>query len=65
MKIAEVSGRFDDMSSFIKNLRDFGFKCLDQKEVNNMFVILDFKKTPKVRKDLPTLQLGPCVYKKR
>ncbi len=61
------------INSFCKSLSKFGFKCKLKSLEHKMFVFMDFKKEFHFKptddkgnvKELPQLELQPCLYKKR
>ncbi|XP_013790422.1 ribosomal RNA-processing protein 8-like [Limulus polyphemus] len=67
LKIAEIESRFSNIESFISILKKFGFSLLSKEQSHKMFVFFDFKKTKGIgnRQKLPSIQLQPCLYKKR
>ncbi|XP_017776102.1 PREDICTED: ribosomal RNA-processing protein 8 [Nicrophorus vespilloides] len=66
LKIAEVESRFDKVETFISGISHFGFKKTWNNLANDIFFFIDFKKTANVKgKQLPTVSLKPCLYKKR
>jgi len=67
MEIAEVTSRFENWENFIKALYKFGFQNTDKDLKHKLFVAMSFRKISSVEKsrDLPRLQLLPCLYKKR
>jgi len=70
MKIAEVESRFDNVNIFVDSLAKYGFEKIKLDQAIEMFVFMDFKKTQDIsktalKKKLPTLELKPCIYKKR
>lgn len=64
--IAEVVSRFKKIGSFVRKLRKLGFE-LENKVVNKMFVWFELKKICAVPTEdcLPSIELYPCLYKKR
>ncbi|XP_052276965.1 ribosomal RNA-processing protein 8-like [Dreissena polymorpha] len=66
MYIAEVTSRFANIGQFVLQVEKMGFKCLSQDSGNKMFVLMTFRKTGDFKvKDSGSIQLKPCVYKKR
>ncbi|XP_018395533.1 PREDICTED: ribosomal RNA-processing protein 8 [Cyphomyrmex costatus] len=68
LKIAEVESRFEDVKDFIRLLRHYGFKNTWKDLSHNLFYFMDFKKKEDIsmkRKNLPSITLKSCVYKKR
>eukprot|EP00088_Acartia_fossae_P020130 TRINITY_DN2179_c0_g1_i1.p1 TRINITY_DN2179_c0_g1~~TRINITY_DN2179_c0_g1_i1.p1 ORF type:complete len:468 (+),score=144.96 TRINITY_DN2179_c0_g1_i1:40-1443(+) len=68
LKIAELESRFQGQENeFIKDVEKFGFQMNWKNLKNQYFVFFDFKKVKeaKSRKKLPSIDLKPCVYKKR
>ncbi|XP_064481750.1 uncharacterized protein LOC135394753 [Ornithodoros turicata] len=67
LKIAEVESRFNSVDGFVDALKKFGFVLKSQNGSYKMFILFDFKKTQAVKENpgLPTLELKPCLYKKR
>lgn len=65
--VAEVTSRFEKIAMFVKKLEKFGFKLITKDQSNTMFVWFEFKKVGEIPRNtnLPTIQLGPCTYKKR
>ncbi|XP_059931782.1 ribosomal RNA-processing protein 8 [Gadus macrocephalus] len=67
LKIAEVASRFDDVRGFLTTLSHLGFKMMIKDTENSHFYSFDFIKTKDVSEDMKSssLELRPCVYKKR
>jgi len=68
LKIAEVESRFENVKSFLRLLHNYGFKNTWKDLSNNLFYFMDFKKEKDIstnRKNLPSIALKPCFYKKR
>ncbi|KAK6019695.1 hypothetical protein OSTOST_14662 [Ostertagia ostertagi] len=81
LKIAEVVSRFVNVKLFCDALCKLGFeltekassfftplesKTMFQKQLNDYFIMLEFRKTGKVQNKRPFgLKLKPCLYKKR
>ncbi|XP_076360204.1 uncharacterized protein LOC143252245 [Tachypleus tridentatus] len=67
LKIAEIESRFTKIENFINILKKIGFSLLSKEQSQKMFVFFDFKKTKGIgnRQKLPSIQLQPCLYKKR
>jgi len=68
LKIAEVESRFDNVDSFIKEVKSFGFTKIGKDLSHELFCFLDFVKKEaniKQKKKLPDVNLNPCLYKKR
>ncbi|RLU26956.1 hypothetical protein DMN91_000755 [Ooceraea biroi] len=68
LKIAEVESRFENVEDFLKVLQNYGFTNTWKDLSNDLFYFMDFKKKEDIsmkRKDLPSIVLKPCLYKKR
>lgn len=69
MKIAEVKSRFDKVDNFIKNVEKFGFSLQKKIISDPLFCYFDFKKKSSIsknkKKNLPDIELNPCLYKHR
>lgn len=68
LKIAEVESRFQDVKEFIRLLRSYGFRNTWKDLSHNLFYFMDFKKEEDIsmkRKNLPSITLKSCLYKKR
>ena len=67
LKIIEVVSRIDNVGAFVKELEQFGFALLGQRQLSTMFVDMELKKTPKKNMNRAPLQLTlkPCLYKRR
>lgn len=66
LKIAEVESRFEDVRTFVENIKACGFQHINTDTSSKFFVFLNFKKLRTVdRKQVPTFSLKPCLYKKR
>lgn len=67
LKIAEVESRFNDVDSFVRELKSFGFTNTKTDLSHKLFYFLDFKKTSSIknRNKLQKVSLMPCLYKKR
>ncbi|KJE95669.1 cerebral protein 1 [Capsaspora owczarzaki ATCC 30864] len=71
LKIAEVLSRLHSPKQFIAVLKELGFDLVNQDGTNNVFIVMEFIKTPRAStvskqniqqyKDM----LKPCLYKKR
>ncbi|XP_066286961.1 ribosomal RNA-processing protein 8-like isoform X2 [Branchiostoma lanceolatum] len=67
LKIAEVASRFENINGFIRGLALFGFKLASKDLSNSHFVMFDFTKIsePRTSRASASLELRPCLYKKR
>lgn len=70
LKIAEVESRFENVRTFVDNVKACGFQHVNTDSSSKFFVFLNFKKVhslekSKVGKHVPTFSLKPCLYKKR
>ncbi|KAL6435690.1 hypothetical protein ACFW04_005539 [Cataglyphis niger] len=68
LKIVEVESRFEDVTNFIKLLTNYGFKNTWKDLSHALFYFMDFKKEEDIsmkKKNLPSITLKPCLYKKR
>ncbi|CAL8352762.1 unnamed protein product [Lota lota] len=67
LKIAEVASRFDDVRGFLTTLSNLGFKMTLKDTENSHFYSFDFLKIKEVSENMKSssLELRPCVYKKR
>ncbi|XP_049765940.1 ribosomal RNA-processing protein 8 isoform X1 [Schistocerca cancellata] len=67
MMIAEVESRFENIDTFIKDIKKFGFANTLKDFSHKIFYFLYFKKVSSVKKSnkLPSIFLKPCLYKKR
>lgn len=67
MMIAEVESRFENVDTFIQDIKKFGFANTWKDFSHKIFYFLYFKKVISVKKSnkLPTIFLKPCLYKKR
>lgn len=66
LKIAEVVSRFVNVKLFCTALCKLGFEQTEKKQLNDYFIMLEFKKIEKVENKRPFgLKLKPCLYKKR
>ncbi|XP_049790784.1 ribosomal RNA-processing protein 8 isoform X2 [Schistocerca nitens] len=67
MMIAEVESRFENIDTFIKDIKKFGFANTLKDFSHKIFYFLYFKKGSSVKKSnkLPSIFLKPCLYKKR
>ncbi|CAL8334665.1 unnamed protein product [Boreogadus saida] len=67
LKIVEVASRFDDVRGFLSTLSHLGFKMMIKDTEKSHFYSFDFIKTKDVSEDMKSssLELRPCVYKKR
>lgn len=65
--MAEVESRFGNIEEFIKNIKKFGFNIIAKDLSRKVFYLMDFKKVfdIKKKKNLPVINLQPCLYKKR
>ncbi|XP_066915682.1 uncharacterized protein [Clytia hemisphaerica] len=68
LKIAEVKSRFKDVQHFIDGVISHGFDLLSKDDTNKMFIMFDFEKTSNYNKNSKndkTIELKPCIYKRR
>ncbi|XP_026138440.1 ribosomal RNA-processing protein 8 [Carassius auratus] len=67
LKIAEVASRFENERSFVSALSSLGFKLVHKDTENSHFYSFEFIKTGKALGNAKkvSLQLKPCLYKKR
>ncbi|XP_025267743.1 ribosomal RNA-processing protein 8 [Camponotus floridanus] len=68
LKIAEVESRFENVTNFIKLLTKYGFKNTWKDSSHDLFYFMDFKKEEDIsmkKKNLPSITLKSCLYKKR
>uniref|UniRef100_A0A8C1VEG6 Ribosomal RNA-processing protein 8 n=1 Tax=Cyprinus carpio TaxID=7962 RepID=A0A8C1VEG6_CYPCA len=67
LKIAEVASRFENERSFFSALSSLGFKLVHKDTKNSHFYSFEFIKTGKAPVNVKkvSLQLKPCLYKKR
>lgn len=70
VKIAEVESRFENVRTFVDNVKACGFHHVNTDSSSKFFVFLNFKKVhsvdkSKIGKNVPTFSLKPCLYKKR
>lgn len=65
--IAEIQSRFDNVKDFVHKLDSFGFKQIRQDVGQKVFYFFQFKKVRNIGKvsNVPTLELKPCLYRKR
>jgi ubiquinone/menaquinone biosynthesis C-methylase UbiE len=70
--IAEISSRIINLKNFLEIFKQLNFKLFKQKNIENYFTILSFKKISdaKINKKLINKEntfdiLKPCLYKKR
>eukprot|EP00088_Acartia_fossae_P066090 TRINITY_DN81726_c0_g1_i1.p1 TRINITY_DN81726_c0_g1~~TRINITY_DN81726_c0_g1_i1.p1 ORF type:complete len:484 (+),score=98.49 TRINITY_DN81726_c0_g1_i1:80-1453(+) len=68
LKIAELESRFEgNQDQFIKNVQKYGFELTWKDLSSPYFYFFDFKKVKHKanKKKLPSIELKPCLYKKR
>lgn len=65
LKVVEVRSRLVKIDHFIKPMAIHGFNLLKKDLESNFFCFFDFKKSSKKSSTLPSIDLKPCVYKKR
>ncbi|XP_073813471.1 ribosomal RNA-processing protein 8 [Musca autumnalis] len=67
MYVAEIQSRFDNVKDFVRKLDSFGFQLIKQDVGQKVFYFFQFKKVRNIGKvsNVPTLQLKPCLYRKR
>eukprot|EP00055_Hartaetosiga_balthica_P014054 m.75153 g.75153 ORF g.75153 m.75153 type:complete len:364 (+) comp8473_c0_seq2:47-1138(+) len=69
LKIAEVKSRIEDTNLFIDVVSQVGFTFKSQDDSQLMFVSFEFEKTKKkggkVKEDVASEALKPCIYKRR
>ncbi|XP_046575061.1 ribosomal RNA-processing protein 8-like [Haliotis rubra] len=67
MMIAEVESRFQKVGAFISEVEKLGFEIVSKDTSNKMFYMFHFKKV-RGMKETPlnlSIELNPCIYKKR
>ncbi|XP_048243664.1 ribosomal RNA-processing protein 8-like isoform X2 [Haliotis rufescens] len=67
MMIAEVESRFQKVGAFILKVEKLGFEIVNKDTSNKMFYLFHFKKV-RGMKEAPlnsSIELDPCIYKKR
>ncbi|XP_071088209.1 ribosomal RNA-processing protein 8-like [Haliotis cracherodii] len=67
MMIAEVESRFQKVGAFISKVEKLGFEIVNKDTSNKMFYLFHFKKV-RGMKEAPlnsSIELDPCIYKKR
>ena len=67
LHIAEVVSRCADIDGFVKTVLKFGFDAQKHESKQNYFFLAKFTKRQNITKKgrLPTVELKPCLYKKR
>ncbi|KAJ3590483.1 hypothetical protein NHX12_008434 [Muraenolepis orangiensis] len=67
LKVAEVASRFGDIRGFLSTLSSLGFKMALKDTENSHFYSFEFVKTKDVSETVKSssLELRPCVYKRR
>ena len=69
LKICEIASRIDSVEDFIENVELFGFKLVKTDTISKMFLDFEFKATFIAKKgdssNAPSIQLNPCLYKRR
>lgn len=65
LKIVEVRSRLYKIDQFIRPMTLHGFSLLKKDLESNFFCFFDFRKTSRKVKNVPSIMLKPCVYKKR
>lgn len=67
--IAEVLSRFEDIKRFVVHMRQCGFESLKVNRLKDFFYVMIFQKEKDVKwmrqAEEFSLQLKPCIYKRR
>jgi len=69
LRICEIASRFESEDEFAAQIEKFGFHLIKRESFSRLFVDFEFKMTSRKKssssKSLPTLELKPCMYKRR
>ena len=69
LRICEISSRFESEEEFAAQIEKFGFQLIQRESFSRLFVDFEFKMIPRKKsalsKSLPTIELKPCMYKRR
>ncbi|XP_037075021.1 ribosomal RNA-processing protein 8-like [Pollicipes pollicipes] len=68
LRIAEVASRFESVDDFVRDMKEYGFHFISKDLSHEYFYLFSMKKNAPVngkRKDLPEIELKPCLYKRR
>jgi ribosomal RNA-processing protein 8 len=64
LKICEIASRFSTEEEFVQKVERFGFKLISKKHFSKLFIDFEFKAAAQT-KNLPVIELKPCIYKRR
>ena len=67
LKICEITSRFASEEDFVRKVERFGFKLKNKKLFSKLFVDFEFKAVSGgiSGSKLPSIELKPCLYKRR